>query len=143
MLDKVIQELSISYTLTETSGIFLSLFDEKWELITSQWTLQTTKTMEQLVPVLYNALIWSDVITSIVVDVVKDIVEQTDKEVFSWLDMSLSGICIIGDGQSGVLLPGTTWIQSSKDALTALKKKYNVAGKVRLYSFTTDRIIVH
>jgi len=143
MLDKILQQLSVLYTMTDASGIFLSLFDAKGELVYSQWTLQTTKSMEQLIPVLYNSLVWSNTVVSIVVDVVKDIVEQIDKEKFAWLDMSAVGICIVGNWMSGVLLPWTIGIQSSKDALSALKKKYNVTGKIRLYSFATDRIIVH
>ena len=142
MLDKILQQVSLSHTLTDISGVFLSLFDAKGELIVSQWTLQTTKSIEQLIPVLYNALVESHTIVSVVVDVVKDIVEQTDKEKFAWLDMSLSGLCLVGNGTSGVLLPWTVGIVSSKDALTALKKKYNIEGKIRLYGFATDRIII-
>lgn len=142
MLDKILQQVSVSHPLTEISGIFLSLFGSNGELITSQWTLQTTKSMDQLIPVLYNALVWSSSVVSIVVDVVKDVIEQTDKQKFAWLDMSVFGICIVGTGMSWVLLPWMIGIQSSKDALAALKKKYNVTGKIRLYSFTTDRIVV-
>lgn len=142
MLDKILQQLSTSYTMTSISGIFLSLFDTKGELIVSQWTLETTKTMEQLIPVLYNALAWSTVFGSVVVDIVRDIVEYTDKEKFTWLDMSVYGICIVWDSSSGVLLPWTVGIQSSKDALVALKRKYNVTGKIRLYSFTTNRVVI-
>ncbi len=142
MLDKILQQLALSYNLTDTFGIFLSLFDLKGDLISSQWTLQTTKPLEQLIPVLYNALVWSIDIRSIAVDIVTDIVEYTDKEKFTWLDMAVSGICVVGDWVSGVLLPWTVGVQSSKDALTALKKKYKIVGKIRLYSFTTKRTIV-
>gem|GEM_PF-6209473 len=36
MLDKILQQLSVLYTMTDASGIFLSLFDAKGELVYSQ-----------------------------------------------------------------------------------------------------------
>jgi hypothetical protein len=142
MLDSILQKLAWMYDVKKVYGVFLSLFDEHGVMIASQWTLETTKSMEQLIPVLYNALVWKETVGLVVVDIVKDIVEQTDKEKFAWLDMTVSGLCIVWDGKSGVLLPWTIGIASSKDALAALKKKYDVTGKIRLYSFMTDRIIV-
>lgn len=142
MLEKILQELSVSHTLTDICGVFLSSFDNQGSLITSQWTIQATKSLDQVIPVLYNALDASTQPISFVVDVVKDVVEHADKASFVWLDVSVRGICVVGEGNSWVLLPGTTGIQSSKDALTAIKKKYTVTWKVRLYSFATDRIII-
>lgn len=142
MIEKILQQLAKSYKITDIYGVVLSSFNENGDLIASQWTLQTTKSIEQLIPILYNALLWSQNSHSFVVDIVKDVVEQTDKEKFVWLDMSMYGICIVGSWTSGILLPWTTGISSSKDALTAVKKKYAITGKIRLYSFTTDRVVV-
>lgn len=142
MIEKILQKVAESYKITDIHGIVLSCFDMNGQLIASQWTLQTTKSIEELLPILYNALVWSKEGKSFAVDVVKDIVEQIDKENFVWLDMSIYGICIVGNGSSGILLPWTSGIRSSKDALVAVKKKYNITGKIRLYSFTTDRVVV-
>lgn len=142
MIEKILQKIAQSYKITDIYGVVLSSFDINGQLIASQWVLQTTKSIEQLLPILYNALDWSKEANSFVVDVVKDIIEQTDKEKFVWLDMSMYGICIVGSGSSGILLPWTSGIGSSKDALIAVKKKYNITGTIRLYAFTTDRVVI-
>jgi len=142
MIEKILHAIASSYALTDVRGVILSWFTLDGSLVASQWTLQTTKSIEQLVNILYNALGSSQDISSFAVDIVKDVIEQTDKEKFVWLDMSTYGICIVANGMSGIMLPWTTWIHSSKDALAAVKKKYTITGKVRLYSFTTDRILI-
>jgi hypothetical protein len=142
MLEKILKELSVSHTLTDAYGVFLSCFDSDWSAIASQWTIQATKPLDQIIPVLYNALDASNKPASFVVDIVKDVVEHTDKDSFVWLDVSVRGMCVVGEGSSWVLLPWTVGISSSKDALSAIKKKYTITGKVRLYSFATDRIVV-
>lgn len=142
MLDTILTKVWSSHDIHSTSGAFLSVFDSAWQPIASHWTIQSTKQLSDLIPILYNALVWSAAVWSVVVDVVTNVVEHTDKTIFSSLDMSISGICVVGDNSSGVLLPWTIGIGSSKDALVALKKKYNITGKIHLYSFSTDRISV-
>jgi hypothetical protein len=40
------------------------------------------------------------------------------------------------------MLPATLGVNSSVEALSFIKQKYNISGRVRLFSFATKRIIV-
>lgn len=142
MLERIQTAVYNTYKQTDMKGLFLSLYDGSWDFLWSQWSIQPQKDIATLIPLLYDVLSSDASIGSAVVDVVLDIQEITQKDVLAWLDMHTCGMCVLSGAVSWVLLPETAWISSSKDALSAIKRKYSITGKIRIFSFTTDRIVV-
>lgn len=142
MLDRLTKVLYASYKPTDIKGIFLSLYNVTWECLGSQGSLEPTKSLDVSLSVLYNAIALQQNPVSAIIDVVDTVVEHTDTDSFILLDMTTHGVCVLSGVTSGVLLPATQGISSSKDALEAIKKKYTITGNVRLFSFTTKRIVV-
>ena len=142
MLDRLIKALYASYHPTDVKGIFVSLYSASWECLWSQGTLEPMKSLDVSLPLLYNAIAPQQNPASAIIDVVESVVEYTDANSFIWLDMTTHGVCILSGVTSGVSLPATQGISSSKDALEAIKKKYAITGNVRFFSFTTKRMIV-
>lgn len=142
MLDRIQKKVYETYKPTDVKWFFLSLYDEKGWFIGSQWSIQPEKDLDTLIPLLYNVLSPDHTIGSAIVDVVDTFDEILDKNAVVDVDMKTHGICVLSTGVSGVLLPWTEWISSSKDALAAIKKKYSLTGKIRVFVFTTHRIVV-
>lgn len=142
MIDAIQKAIYKNYKEQDIKWLFLSLYDDAWTCVWSQWSIQPEKDLKTIIPLLYNAIVSDKTITSAVVDVVIDMQEILQKNDLSWLDMATHGMCVLASWVSGVILPWTTWISSSKDALSAIKSKYSLTWKIRIFGFTTDRIVV-
>jgi len=141
MIKKIEEVVYGKYDKNDVVWVFLSSFDKDNHMLLSQGSLETSKPLWSLLPLLYTSVAHPNS-AFIAVDIVQDIVEHTEKDSFLALDMIKHGLFLLSWEKSGVMLPGTIGIDSSKLALSAIKKKYAIDGKVRLFSFMTDRIVV-
>ncbi len=140
MLKKIEEVIYGKYNKDDVLWVFLSSFDKNNNMLTSQGALEPSKPLAVLLPLLYKSLEGDS--DFVAIDIVHDIIEHKDKDSFLSLDMAKHGLFLLSWDKSGVILPDTAGIDSSKTALAAIKKKYAIDGKVRLFSFTTDRIVV-
>ena len=143
MLERIKELISKTYKLEENRGLFFSLFDDKKNLIMSNGVLETDKTIWQLIDLLYHWLVEKyQNVKTIVVDVVTEYHEETDMQKIMWLSALENWVCIINNEtkKSGIILPNTAWINSIKDALVAIKQKYQIAWNISIYVFKTSRI---
>ncbi len=139
MLDRIIETIGEKYDLDAHEGVFLSVFDNAGKLLWSHGSVQTSKPLQEVVTLLYSAIDITE-LGFVVVDIVWEIVEHTNKDSILQLDMKQHAIFLLSADSSGVILPDTVGIDNPRDAIAFIKKKYNISGKVRLYSFTTDRM---
>ena len=54
MLDQIKKTITTRYKLDDTKGVFLSVFDKAWNLLTSQGVLHTDKALEGVIEKLYK-----------------------------------------------------------------------------------------
>ena len=57
MLEKIKKAVAARYKLDDTKGVFLSVFDTKGTLITSQGVLHTDKSLESVIEKLYKSFV--------------------------------------------------------------------------------------
>lgn len=145
MLDQIKKTILTRYKLEDSKGVFLSIFDAKGNLLSSQGVLQTDKDLGSVVEKLYKGFA-EDMIKNIgliTVDVVTSMFEETNITKIPLTSVKQYGFYMIDDNhKSGVILPNTKGIADAKNALFVLKQKYGLTGKVNVFLFTTDRLIV-
>ena len=145
MLEQIKKTLTTRYKLDDTKGVFLSVFNKKWDLLTSQGVLHTDKTLDSVIEKLYKGFA-EDMLKNIwlmTIDVVTSLFEETNISKIPTTSVKQYGFYVIdGNNKSGVILPNTKWIADAKNALFVLKQKYGISGKVKVFLFTTDRMIV-
>lgn len=145
MLEQIKKSITTRYKLDDTKGIFLSVFDKKWNLLTSQWVVHTDKTLDVVSEKLYKGFA-EDMLKDIgliTIDIVTSLFEETNIGKVPTTSVKQYGFYVIdGNNKSGVVLPNTKGIADAKNALYVLKQKYGISGKVKIFLFTTDRIIV-
>ncbi len=79
----------------------------------------------------------------ITIDIVTSLFEETNISKIPMTSVRQYGFYVIdGTNKSGVILPNTKGIADAKNALFVLKQKYGISGKVKVFLFTTDRMIV-
>lgn len=146
MLEKIKKGVFASYNSEEKKGVFLSWFDENRALLISQWIVFTEKPLHKTIDMVYQETIKKHLKETlyVVCDVVSETIEIHDiKEVLT-LSPKEFGFIVIDkkDDASGVILPNTEWVADTQSALSYLKKKYGIHGKVEIFAFRTDRIII-
>lgn len=144
MLEKIKKAVAARYKLDDTKGVFLSVFDTKGTLLTSQGVLHTDKNLESVIEKLYKSFV-EDLkkIGLITVDIVTSLFEETNITKIPLTSVKQYGFYVIdGNNKSGVTLPSTKGIADAKNSLFLLKQKYGISGKVKVFLFTTDRLIV-
>lgn len=145
MLEQIKKTLTTRYKLDDTKGVFLSVFDKKGNLLTSQGVLHTDKTLDSVVEKLYKGFA-EDMLKNIgliTIDIVTSLFEETNISKIPTTSVKQYGFYVIdGNNKSGVVLPNTKWVADAKNALFVLKQKYGISGKVKVFLFTTDRMIV-
>ena len=57
MLEEIKKLIYTKYKAEDKIWVFFSLFDDKWNLITSNGVLTTDKTLEEMINILYNWII--------------------------------------------------------------------------------------
>lgn len=77
------------------------------------------------------------------VDIVTSLFEETNISKIPSVSVKQYGFYVIdANNKSGVILPNTKGIADAKNALYVLKQKYGISGNVKVFLFTTDRLIV-
>lgn len=145
MIEKIKSELFKQYKNDDIRWLFFSLFDNNNKLLVSNWVIKTDKTLDQLLDTFYSSIISKYSGSKIIViDLVKDLIQEIDVNKILQYSMKEYGFCLIDiDNQkTWVILPDTHWIKDIKDAFSNIKKKNNIWSKVDVYSFKTDRIVI-
>lgn len=109
----------------------------------SQGILETDKPLEELVTSLYNTHILPHTNVSVIaVDVVTSLYEETDVSKITSIAPKLYGFALVDEHATmGVILPGTVGVADAKHALYLIKQKYTLQGKVKIFVFTTERLL--
>lgn len=145
MLEQIKKTVSTRYKLDDTKGVFVSVFDKNWNLMTSQGVLHTDKTLDAVLEKLYKGFA-EDMLKSIgliTVDIVTSLFEETNISKIPLTSVKQYGFYVIDStNKSGVVLPNTKWIADAKNSLFLIKQKYGISGKVKVFLFTTDRMLV-
>ena len=146
MLKKIKEALFKIYNSEEKKGVFLSWFDKEHHLLTAEGIVETQKPLHETVDIVYKKAIVPHIkeVMYVACDIVSDIIEIHDIQKVLNLSPKEFGFVVVDqdDDVSGVILPNTAWVADAKSALSYIKKKYGIHGKVEIYAFRTERIIV-
>ena len=146
MLEEIKKLIYSKYKPEDKIWLFFSLFDDKWNLLISNWVLTTDKTLEDMINLLYNWMLKKEEAKTkhIIIDVVNEIVEQKDVAAFLNMDPKINGVLLAettGD-KTGLILPNTKWITSMKQAIAWIKSKYQLQWDVTISTFTVNELIL-
>lgn len=144
MLEKIKNAIKEQYALDSSHGLFLSWFNKDDELILSHGVLKTDKPLLETIDLIYQWLFvkHEDFLHRVLIDVVLDVVQESDIPKIIWYDPIQYGFAIISDETWGVVLPDTAGVSTAKDALSILKKKHDITGKAYIYVFETMRMSI-
>jgi len=144
-LEQIKSEVFKKYKPEENRAIFLSLFDANQNLLVSNGVISTDKTLDQIITILYNAIVAKHPETqNIVADLVTETTPQNDVATLLSISPTDNGVLILdkGDKKSGVMLPWTANIPDMKTALNKIKEKFGLSGDVEMYTFKTEKITI-
>lgn len=146
MLEKLKKKVFLKYKLEDNVWVFISSFDKKGKMLTSNWVLHTDKNLWEVLDDIYYAFVDEDIknTKSLYVDVIKNLDELVKPDEIFGTDIWEKWLCLISlDGlNSWVMLPWTSWVKDAKSALSYIKQKYELSWKVRIFRFSTDRVVV-
>ncbi|USN55603.1 MAG: hypothetical protein H6765_03275 [Candidatus Peribacteria bacterium] len=146
MLDLIKKALFASYNPEEIKGLFFSGYGEKKELAFSEGVVNTDKPLRELVEDLYESQVKPQLknFQVLAIDVVSEIIDMADPNEILALSPEEFGFILVSleTDQSAVILPNTSGVADAKSALYDAKKKYGIAGKVELFVFRTERILL-
>lgn len=143
MLEKIKTKLFEKYKKDDVKGLFFSLFDKDWNLLTSTGVLQTDKHMDDLIDIVSAGILdkekWA---VTVAVDVVTEVIQESDMQKLLALPVKEYGVFLINNEikKSGVILPNIKGVNDIKTALGLIKQKYEVSGNVMIYVFKTERL---
>ncbi len=144
MLEQIKQTIEKKYKLRDTKWLVVSWFDDAWKLLFSDGIVETDKKLEETIQELYTTYVEKTKgIKLLTLDVVTTLYEETNIGKIPMITPKMYGFALVDDkGNSGMILPWTKWVADAKHALFLIKQKYNIKGKVKIYIFTTDRLLV-
>jgi len=146
MLEEIKKLIYSKYKPEDKIWLFFSLFDEKWNLLISNWVLTTDKTLEEMINLLYKWILSKQESKTkhIIIDVVNEIVEQKDVAVFLNMDTKVNWVLLAEAtwGKTGLILPNTKWITSMKQAVAWIKSKYQLQWDVTISTFTVTELVL-
>jgi len=143
MLEQIKEMIAKKYKMEDSKGLFFSVFDEKNTLLLSNWVLETDKPLGQLVELLYHWLVEKQpTAKKIVADIITEQHIEADMQKILGLSAVENWICAINNEtkKSGIILPNTAGIATAKDALIAIKAKYQISWNISIIVFKTDRL---
>jgi len=143
MLEKIKKMLFSFYDKNDKIWLFFSLYDANNTLILSNGTLVTDKAMNDLVDILYHAIIEKQTnIKTIAVDIVKEV--QLKPDIANLINLSPKdyGIFVLNKEtqKTAVILPNMQGVDTMQVALAMIKQKHGLSGNVEISTFTTRRI---
>jgi hypothetical protein len=144
MLEQIKQTIEKKYKLRDTKGLFISCFDAQGKLLTSQGIVESDKPLEETIQSLYTAHIEPlKNVKVVTIDVVTTMFEETNIGKIPATSPKMYGFAVVDEKwTTGMILPNTKWVADAKHALYLIKQKYAIQWKVKIYMFTTDRLIV-
>ena len=144
MLEEIKKLIYTKYKAKDKIWVFFSLFDDKWNLITSNWVLTTDKTLEEMINILYNWIIKKEEAKTkhIIIDIVNEITEQKDVNAFLQMDPKTNWVLLAETtwNKTWVMLPNIKWITSMKQAIAWIKSKYQLQWDATISTFTVTEL---
>ena len=146
MIEKIKELIYNKYKPEDKKWIFFSLFDEKWNLLISNWVLNTDKSLEDMINLLYNWILkkHESKTKHIIIDIVNEIVEQKDVNSFLSMDPKINWVVLAETkwDKTWIMLPKMKWVTSMKQVLAWIKSKYQLQWDVTISTFTVDELIL-
>lgn len=144
MLEEIKKLIYTKYKAEDKIWVFFSLFDDKWNLITSNWVLTTDKTLEEMINILYNWIIKKEEAKTkhVIIDIVNEIIEQKDVNAFLQMDPKTNWVLLAETtwNKTWVMLPNMKWITSMKQAIAWIKSKYQLQWDATISTFTVTEL---
>lgn len=143
MLDKIKNKLFSFYDKNDKIWLFFSLYDQNNVLLGSHGTLITDKNMNELIDILYHAIVEKETKThTIAIDIVKEIQVKVDIGTFMSLSPKEFWVFAINTEtqKSGVILPNIEGVENMQTALALMKQKHGLSWNVEISTFTTRRV---
>ena len=144
MLEDIKKLIYSKYKAEDKIWLFFSLFDDKWNLLTSNGVLTSDKTLEESINLLYNWIIKKEEgkTKHVIVDVVTQITEQKDVNAFLQMDPKSNWVLLAETqwDKTWVMLPNMKWIASMTQAVAWIKSKYQLQWDVAISTFTVDEL---
>lgn len=146
MLEEIKKLIYSKYNPEDRIWLFFSLFDDKWNILLSNWVLTTDRTVEDMVNLLYNWILKKEISRTgyIIIDVVKEVTEQKDVNAFLNMDPKVNWVLLIETSwqKTWVILPNMKWVTSMKQAVAWIKSKYQLQWDVTISTFTVDELVL-
>ena len=146
MLEEIKKIIYTKYKAEDKIWVFFSLFDDKWNLLTSHGVLTTDKTLEEMINILYNWIIKKEEAKAkhVIIDIINQITEQKDVNAFLQMDPKTNWVLLAETtwNKTWVMLPNIKWITSMKQAIAWIKSKYQLQWDVTISTFTVTELIL-
>ena len=146
MLEEIKKLIYSKYKAEDKTWVFFSLFDDKWNLITSNGVLTTDKTLEEMINLLYNWIIKKEETKAkhVIIDIVNEITEQKDVNAFLQMDPKTNWVLLAEAKweKTWVMLPSMKWITSMKQVIAWIKSKYQLQWDVAISTFTVTELLL-
>ena len=146
MLEEIKKLIYSKYNPEDRIWLFFSLFDDKWNILLSNWVLTTDRTVEDMVNLLYNWILKKEISRTgyIIIDVVKEVTEQKDVNAFLNMDPKVNWVLLIETSwqKTWVILPNMKWVTSMKQAVAWIKSKYQLQWDVTISTFTVNELVL-
>ena len=147
MLEEIKKLIYSKYKAEDKIWLFFSLFDDKWNLITSNWVLTTDKPLEEMINLLYNWIIKKEEAKTkhVIIDIVNQIIEQKDVNTFLQMDPKTNWVLLAETtwNKTWVMLPNMKWITSMKQAVDWIKSKYQLQWDATISTFTVTELTLN
>ncbi len=144
MLEEIKKLIYSKYKAEDKIWLFFSLFDDKWNLLTSNGVLTSDKTLEESINLLYNWIIKKEEgkTKHVIIDVVTQITEQKDVNAFLQMDPKSNWVLLAETqwDKTWAMLPNMKWIASMTQAVAWIKSKYQLQWDVAISTFTVDEL---
>jgi hypothetical protein len=146
MLEEIKKLIYSKYKAEDKIWVFFSLFDDKWNLLASNWVLTTDKTLEDLINLLYNWILKKEEAKTkhVIIDVINQITQQQDVNAFLKMDPKTTWVLLAETKwtKTWVMLPNMKWITTMTQALAWIKLKYKLQWDVTISTFTVDELVL-
>lgn len=146
MLDKIKKWVFSKYSVSDLKWVFISAFDQNWNLLFSNWLAYSDKPLWELIDSLYYGIIekQKDNIKVFVLDIIEDLELVSNPNDILWSLPSIYWFLVVApdSDKSWIILPNTTWVADTKNALFLIRQKYWLDGKAAIYRFKTQRLLI-
>ena len=147
MLEEIKNLVYSKYKAEDKNWLFFSLFDDKWNLITSNGVLTSDKSLGETITLIYNWIIIKEEknIKHIIIDIVNEVTEQKDVNAFLKMDPKTNWVLLIETkwDKTWVMLPNMKWVTSMTQVVAWIKSKYQLQWDVAISTFTVTELILN